>query len=390
MLKKSFFAIIAAAVVAASYWLSNSYFADDNAEAGFAPPREPVRVEVAEVERRALRETITYPGSVAADETVSIAPRISGIIRYIHVDFGDFVSQGTPLVAIDDAEFVERQKQAEANVRLARAQQKKSEARLEFARRDFDRVKQLADNGVGMLQQLDTAQAARAAAAADVEVAAAEVERMNAALEEAQLNVADTQIVSPLTGWVQARHTDPGALASPSSPILTIVDMDPAQVVVYIPERELRLAVTGRPATVTTGTNEAFEGRVSRVAPSLSVTTRTTEVVVEVPNPDRQLRPGMSADVTLTAREDANALAIPMEAVFYQQGHSFVYRIEEGMAYLTPIEVGIEEREYVQVTHGLEDGDRVVIKGQYLLKDAHPVDDGTGEREKPQGSALDS
>jgi len=390
MLKKFLFVIIAAGVVATSYWLSDNYFAEDEAEANYRRSNEPVRVEAARAERRALRETIVYPGSIVADETVSIAPRISGIIRYIHVDFGDFVAKGAPLVAIDDAEFVERQKQAEASVRLSEARLKKSKAQLEFSRRDFDRVQQLADNGVGMLQELDMARASRASAEADVEVSAAEVERMNAVLEEAQLHVANTQIVSPLTGWVQARHTDPGALATPSSPILTIVDMDPAQVVVYVPEREIRLADEGRAATVTTVANESYEGVVRRVAPSLSVTTRTTEVVVEVPNPDRRLRPGMSADVMLTVQEDSDALAIPLVAVFYQQGSSFVYRIEQGVAYLVPIELGIEEKEYVQVTRGLEDGDRVVVKGQYLLEDEHPVDDGSGEREKPQGSVLDS
>ncbi len=389
-MQKLLFIMIAAGTVATSYWLSGIYFAKDPAEAQFDKPKQPVPVESAAAARRALRETIVYPGSVAADETVSIAPRISGIIRDIHVDFGDFVSAGDPLVTIDDAEFVERQKQAQATVRLAEAQLKKSEAQLEFMRRDFERAQQEAAAGVAMLQELDTKRAARDSAAADVEVSGAQLERTIAVLEEAQLNVADTRILSPLSGWVQERVTDPGALASPAAPILTIVDIDPAQVVVYIPERELQLAEKGRPATVTTRANEVFEGRISRVAPSLSMSTRTTELVVEVPNPDHDLRPGMSADVTLIAREAPDALAIPLAAVIFQQGSTFAFLIEGGLAHLVPIEIGIEEEEYVEVIRGLDEGDRVVVQGQYLLKDGDPVTEGAPGEGTPQSGFLNS
>lgn len=385
-MKKLVFAIIGIGVVAASYWLSNAYFAKD--ASGDIRPRTlpPVVIESALVERRLMRETIVYPGSVEADKTVSVAPRISGIIEEIHVDFGDYVATGAPLVTIDDAEFVERQKQAAANVRLAAARLKKSEAQLEFVTKDFDRARQEAQDGVGRLQDLDTAVAAKASAAADVEVSRADLERMQAALDESELNVENTHIASPLSGWVQRRHVDPGALASPSSTILTIVDTDPALVVVYVPQREMHLADTGRHATVTTDSGHTFEGRVTRVAPSLSTSTRTTEVIVEVPNPDKELRPGMSADVTLIAREDPDSIVIPTEAIIYRQGRPSVYTVRDGMAYLNSVKTGIEESAHIQIIEGLEDGDRVVLKGQYLLKNAHPVTESSEESEGSGGT----
>lgn len=390
-MKKILLAIVAVGVIGAAYWLSSQYFAEDEAEARSAPPERAVAIEVAVAERQPLRETITYPGSIMADETVSISPRVSGIIREIYVDIGDYVEVGTPLVKIDDAEFAERVKQAEANLRLAEAQLKKGETQVELTRRAYERVQQLALNGVSMLQELDNAEAAYQSALAEIEVVNADMSRLRAALEEAQLDVRDTRIESPLAGWVQERHADPGALATSASTILTIVDIDPAQVLVYVPERELSLADLGRQAYVSHQRrgDTIHEGVISRVAPSLSMTTRTTEVTIEVENPDRVLRPGMSVDVTLVAREEPNALVIPTKALIFQGGASGVYRVIDGRAYLATVETGIDQEGLIQITSGIEAGDVIVSKGQYLLKDGQPVLYGE-QTVKPTAQPLDS
>lgn len=374
-MKKLLLAVVAVGVVGGSFYVSRYFTSDEEAEAGFRPPDRPVAVEVAQAERHPMRETITYPGSVTANETVSITPRVTGIVRAIHVELGDFVSEGDPLVDIDAKEYTERLKQAKANLELSKAQLRRQETMFELARLDFNRVSQSGKQGITSQAELDSARAARDSAQAEMEVARADVERMQAAVEEAQLNVEDTKIVSPLSGFVQERRVGPGTLASPSSPVLTIVDTDPAEVVVYLPEREIGLAQTGRAATVTVNDGEvSFEGEVARVAPSLSMSTRTTQVVIDVPNPAGRLRPGMSTDVTLVAREDASALVVPAAALVFQNERTEVYRVEDGKAYAVPVEVGIQTEDFAQVTGGLEHGDIVVTKGQFMLDNGQQIE----------------
>lgn len=382
-MKKLLLTLLSATIIVGAYFISSYFTAEEiPAEASFMHGDMPVRVEVAVAVRQPLRETITYPGSVAADETVSISPKVSGIIEAIFVEFGQFVKQGDPLVELDDSEFVERLKQAEANLQLSKAQLSRTETQYQLAERELERAERSGKQGISSEQALDTSQAARDSALAEVEVARAEVQRMLASVEEAQLNVANTRIQSPLEGWVQAREFDPGALASPSSPILTIVDTDPAEVVVYVPEKEFPLASVGRTAMVSAGRGMLnFEGTIQRVAPSLSMSTRTTEVVIMVPNPNQELRPGMSADVTLVAREDANALVVPSPALVFREGNMQAFRVVDGKAVATTVEVGIEQDGVSQIVSGLNEGDKVIVKGQFMINDGQSVDDGSGGNE---------
>lgn len=375
-MKKIFLGILAIGIVGGSFYVSRLLTTDDGteAEAGFRRGDQPVTVSVALAGRETVRELITYPGSVAANETVSITPRVTGIIRKIEVEFGDFASEGDPLMVIDDSEYVERLKQARANLELANAQLRRRQTLYELARREFERMDRSGEQGITSQAELDSARAARDSAQAEMEVARAEVERMQAALEEAQLNVQNTHITSPLSGYVQERHADPGALATPNSPVLTLVDTDPAEVVVYVPEREMALAEVGKRASISVNDGAAtFNGRVTRVAPSLRMATRTQEVVIDVPNPDGRLRPGMSADVTFVAEEVPNALVVPSKALVFQNERTEVYRITDGKAYAIPVQVGIETETLAQIDQGLAEGDLVVTEGQFMLKDEQPV-----------------
>jgi RND family efflux transporter MFP subunit len=321
-----------------------------------------------------MTEIRSYPGTVAARETVAITSRVTGLILSIEVELGDEVNVGDPLIRIDDAEFVKRLRQAQANFELSEAMARRSETDAALAEREFERLRSATEQGLATEQSLDSARAQRESAAANREVARAEVARADAQVEEAELNVRNTQITAPLAGRIQARHADPGELASPSSPILTIVDADPADVIVYLPERDLHLARVGRDALVRVrGGNVEFSGKIARVSPGLRETSRTAELVISVPNEELRLWPGMSADVDLVAREEPSALAIPSESIVFAAEREHVFIVENGIAHAVAVEVGIEQDGYSQVTHGLQEGDTIVVKGQFLIRDGEEV-----------------
>lgn len=372
--KKFVWFVFAVAIVGGTFYASRFFTTRTEEIHEGERPKQPVQVEVAAADIRAMREIRSFPGSVDADETVAITPKVTGVILKIDVQLGDEVAVGDPLVEIDDSEFVKRLRQAQANLELTRAVARRSETTYALAQREYERIKSAHAQGLATDQELDSALASRESSMADTEVARAEVARTEASVEEAELNVQNARIHSPMNGRVQARYTDPGALASPSSPILTIVDVDPAKIVIYLPERDLMLARIGETAEVTVSDGQLkFTGLIARVSPGLRETSRTAEVVIDVPNKDNALRPGMSADIALTAREEPNALAVPTDALIFQRGGMEVYLVENGVARAVPVKVGIEVDGFSQITEGLTKGDEVVVKGQFLLRDGQEV-----------------
>jgi len=370
--------ILAGAFVAGVYLTIDFTLSENEVEGEFRRPDNPVRVELAPVTRQALEETFTYPGTVHPSEMVSITPKVAGTITAVHVEMGDYVDAGDLLVELDDSEFVKRLNQAEANLRLAEAQMRRTTTQYELAQREYDRATQSGRQGIASQRDLDEAEAARDTARAELDVAQAEVERMRAALEEAELNVENTRIHAPISAWVQTREVDAGEIASSTTTILSLVDTDPAEVSVYVPERQVGIARIGQEATVSlSASGPHFPGAVARIAPSLRTSSRTSELVIAVPNPDTRLRPGMSADVTLVARADEAALVVPEEALIFRDGEPAVYRVENWKARFIPVEPGIREGGLVQILRGLDEGDRVVINGQFLLDDGDEVSDGT-------------
>lgn len=375
-MKKFLLVIFSLAVAGGCFWLSMYLTAEDDAQDAMSGATERVApaVEVATVERRPITKIVEYPGTVQAFESVSLIPRVTGIVKTINVNLGDRVEAGELVVTIDDGEFVQRLIQAKANLQLAQAQLERSKVSLNLAEREFQRIQTGSTQGVLTSQEMDGARAARDSALADIDLADAELERMRAAVDEAQLNLDNTRIMAPMSGVVEMRNVDPGAMASPTTPLLTIVNTDPAIVVVHVPESDITLAERGRQATVAVanGTKE-FDGEVRRVSPTLSTTTRTTKVEIHVDNDDRQLRPGMSADVRVVAKHVDDALVVPESALVVTEDRLEAYIVLDYRARAVPITIGIHQDGFVQIENGLEEGDLVITKGQFLVKNGDQV-----------------
>jgi len=374
-MKKPIYSVVAIVVVVSTFTLSLYLTRDLGTVAMNHPPEAAVRVEVGEVSRGTMQEYYTYRGSVEAAERVTIVSKVTGTVMKMNVNLGDKVSEGDEIVTIDDAEFVQRLKQAEANVQLAEAQLEGNRIRHKLAQADFERIERLANQGLSSVQELDSAAATRDAAKAEIDLADAQLARMKAAEDEAKLNIDHTRITSPLTGYVARRHVDPGTLASPTTPLVTLVKNDPAKVVVHVPESDLLVAETGRQAQVwIAGGATRFTGEIIRFGPTLDALTRTTVIEIVVPNPDNRLRPGMSADISVLAQVESDALRIPEQALFQNADGMNVFRVTGSTAHLVPVEIGMQEDGLAQIVSGLEEGDVVVLTGQFLLKNGDEVE----------------
>jgi RND family efflux transporter MFP subunit len=333
-----------------------------------------VSVEVAAVERGPIRHIVRFVGSAEPFESVTVLPKISGILSSFPVQIGDWVDEGDVIATIDDAEFGQRLDQARANLGLAEARLERSRINLKLAGRELERVESMAESDLISDQQLDLTTTERDGARADVQLAEADVTRARAAWDEARTNYEYTSIRARMSGSIDKRQVDAGTLISPNTPLCTIVRTDPAKVVLNVPESDIGILRVGGNAEVSaSGGTIEVQGRVERIAPTVDAATRTMAAEIVIDNPDGTLRPGMYTEVSLLIEEKASVLLVPEFALVRREDRLEVIRVSDGTAEVVQVTVGIISDGVAEVVDGVEEDALVVVRGQYLVNDGDPV-----------------
>ena len=359
---------------------------------GGAFGQPPMTVELAKVGRASLQEYVEVVGSLIGAQTVDVVPRAQGRLQTIGVRIGDPVTRGQVLAKVEDQELREQLRQADASFEVARATIRQREADLSFARTNLDRNKSLFDRQLLPRQSLDDAEARFQASQAQLDLAQAQLQQASSRRDELRINLGNTTVNSPVTGFVAKRLVDPGAYVTQNVTLLSVVDISTVRLVVNLVERDLRKVSVGASAAVTVDAypGETFTGRVARVAPVLDPSTRTAEMEVEIPNGPGRLKPGMYARVRMTSARKANALVVPKAAVVDVQGRKGVYMVQKNQAVFRAVTVGLEEPNRIEVTDGLSEGDAVVTTGASALRDGAQVQvaaaGGSGGAGRPAGA----
>ncbi|HVF46274.1 MAG TPA: efflux RND transporter periplasmic adaptor subunit [Pyrinomonadaceae bacterium] len=385
--------------------------ANSNAEEN---PQAAVAITVGKSESRDIAASIQATGTVAADETSDVAPKVAGKIANLSVDAGQFVSGGAVIARIDDRDARLQLAAAQAAVKKARVTVTQAEARLGLgpngnfiasnipevraaaanheqavaelrqAEANEKRYRELTQSGdVAMItyetfrttrdtartranaarQQLDVAiNAARqnnqaiAAAKADVETAQTQV-------DEAQQAIADTVVRAPFSGFVSSRPVAVGEFVSSASIVATILRTNPIKVQIQVAEADLPYVGLGRGVSVEIDAykDRKFAGTVTSVNPAVDPVSRSAIVEASIQNGDNALRPGMFATVRINKEGGGKGIFIPKTAVHNDQAtqsyRAFV--IVEGVAKLRVIQLGPEEGDSIQILNGIN-ADEVV------------------------------
>jgi RND family efflux transporter MFP subunit len=337
--------------------------------------RPPMTVELASTSRADVSQTLTVVGNLVGEQTVAVVPKAAGRLEAVYVKLGDRVSRGQRIAKIEDQEIHEQVKQAEAAFEVGRASIRQREADLKFAETNLNRSKELFGRQLLPRQTLDDADAQYQAAAAQVELARAQLTQSGARLEELRINLANTVISSPVNGFVARRAADAGAHVSQNAPVVDVVDISTVRLVANVVEKDLRRVEQGEPAKVEVDAfpGETFGGRVARVAPVLDPATRTAQIEVEIPNPGNRLKPGMYARVNLTIEQRARALTVPSNAIVNVDGQRGVFLAQKNTAAFRAVDIGIEDPARVEVLQGLNDGDRVITTGAAALQNGDRI-----------------
>jgi HlyD family secretion protein len=191
---------------------------------------------------------------------------------------------------------------------------------------------------------------------------------------EAQLSY--SEIRSPIDGYITDRPLYPGEMASATVPLLTVMDISQVIAKAHVPQSDALLLHKGDKASIAVvGLYKKVSGKVTLVSPALDPNSTTVEIWVQIPNPDQQLRPGMTAQLAITAQTVEDALVIPVSALLNAgDGGAQVMVIDsKGVAQSRDVKVGIQNAQEVQIISGLQAGEQVISGGAYGLPDKTKV-----------------
>ncbi|HXH25010.1 MAG TPA: efflux RND transporter periplasmic adaptor subunit, partial [Vicinamibacterales bacterium] len=325
----------------------------------------PLTVEVAQAYRTELAREITVVGNLIGDATVAVVPRAAGRLQEIYVRLGDRVSRGQRIAKIEDFELLEQVKQAEAALEVSLATIRQREADLKLAETNVQRARNLFERQLLPKQTLDDSEARYTAALAQLDLARAQLAQSAARLEELRINLANTVIASPVNGFVSRRAVDPGAFVSQNVPVVDVVDITRVRLVANVVEKDLKELQTGDPARVEVDAypGERFTGRIARVSPVLDPATRTAPIEIEIPNPNYRLKPGMYARVAIVTDTTKDALVVPASAVVDLGGRRGVFQPRDDTAVFRVVQVGMEQRDLIEILGGLAEGETVITTG---------------------------
>ena len=305
------------------------------------PAEKIVPVETLLTTPREVVETLRLPADLLPNRRAVLASEVAGTVEKLHVDEGDRVTAGRPLVEIDTRALRQRLAEAEAVHRH----------RQEL----FDRAKKLlARKSITENQYLD--------AVTERDVALAQ-------LETARLTLEQSRVVAPWAGTVAARRVEVGDYAVPGQPVVELLDTRRLKVRAPAPAQEvpyLRLGLTAE-IRLDVYPGEVFRGEVSFLAAELDPAARTLDVEVEIANPDGRLRPGMYAHLEIPRRTLEQAVLIPLAAVVELEEQSVVYVVEDERAVQRVVELGTVFGDEVVVASGLAAGERLIVEGQRLV-----------------------
>jgi RND family efflux transporter MFP subunit len=279
--------------------------------------------------------------------------------------------------------------QAQADLVVARANLSQARSDREIADREFKRTELLLKRGIASDSEFDTASQDRLAKQARLKVAAAQVTKAESSLETANIRLGYTQVTAGWTGGadhrvVAERYVDEGQTVAANAPLLLIVELHPIVGVVYVAERDYARLKPGQAVVIKTEAfpDEAFAGRIERIAPVFRKSTRQARIEMTIDNPRHRLKPGMFIRTTIVLTRVADAKIVPRQALTIRDDRSGVFIVnEDGKSVVwREVKVGIREGDRVQV-EGQGLSGRVVTLGQQLLKDgsAIMIHDGQGE-----------
>jgi len=317
----------------------------------------PAEVGVTSPRRGDIHRFVTLPGTLRANQQVTLHAKVAGYLKSIAVDKGDTVKAGQLIAEIEMPEIV--------------AERAKHEAELNIARIESERLTTARAKAPDLITP----------AAADTAAARLAMAQAGLAHNEALLRY--SRISAPFAGVVTMRYVDPGAFVpaatASSNPtaaaIVTIMEVSTVRVRIAVPEIESSRLQVGQPIVITTDSlaGQTFRGTVTRHSGALDEATRSLLVEADLPNANGTLRPGMYVLAKIGVEKHTGALLVPAAALVREKAAGFLFTFADGKATRVPVKYGFNDGTSVEILDGLVESARVIIPGKVALVSGQTV-----------------
>ena len=386
-----------------------------------APLMDPtVTVEVAEVQSGSLSNDGTYIGTISAEGTASIIPLVSGTVEEIAVSVGDTVNAGDLLcrfdnesarIALESAQAAYQSaltgvSSAEAAVSSAQESYQSAlagyggtgdgsltvlEEQVRLAQDNYEDTQALFEIGaapqveVGQAYQtllsaqagLESAQAALSAAEAGVQQAQAGVESAQAGVASAQVGVSSAEyqlslydLTTPISGVVEAVNVTENNFSASGTVAFVISNGNNKTVTFYVTDQVRQTLTPGQEVTVTSD-GMVYQGAITEISGVVDASTGLFQVKAVIDAQD--LPDGLAVELSTTAYVVEDAVLVPSDALYFEDGDAYVFLLRDGTAVRVPVTIGLYTTDTIAITQGLTPGDQVITSWSASLKDGAPV-----------------
>jgi len=316
-----------------------------------AMPQPPTTVAVATAGETEWQPYLEAIGTLVATQGVFVSAEIAGKVREIHFESGEPVEAGALLLQLDDS------------IEQAEVQGLVAEAGL--GKLEFERAAQLLADKLGSQADYDRTRA-------NLQKTQADLAAKRALLEKKAIR-------APFPGILGIRQVDVGAYLEPGDDIVSLQQLDPIYADFALPERYQSAITKGQQVSVQVKAwpDAQFEGVISAIDPRIDSNTRSVRIRATLANPELLLRPGMFAEVRLLLPARGKVVTVPQTAIMYNPYGDAVFVVQPGDAGLTveyrQVQTGVVRDGRVEITTGLQAGERVVSAGQLKLRNGAPV-----------------
>lgn len=317
-------------------------------------------------EKRDIQILVTATGTVNAVQSVEVGTQVSGVISKIWVDFNDVVRKDQPIAQLDMANLLSTLNEANANLTKARAV--------------YEQMKAEYDRNVFLLEKKVIPKADYDAALSNYRSSKTSVTAASAQVQRARTNLQYATIRAPINGVIVSRDVDVGqtVAASFSTPKLFVIanDLKKMQLQANVDEADIGQVKTGQLVffKVDAYPDDTFSGTVKqiRLQPNVLQNVVNYSVIIDAPNPDLKLLPGMNADISIVVKQRKNVLAVPLAATKFTPSNQnesltkdgrYVYILENDQPKAIAVATGLSDGVYVELTKGNINERTVLVTG---------------------------
>ncbi len=329
-----------------------------------------VSFETAKAQTTTIKTSVTATGTIEPVTSVTVGTQVSGIVSHLYVDYNSVVKKGQVIAELDRTNLMSELNSAKANFSSAQSE-------MQYQRVNYQRYQALYKKGLVSADEYESAKLSYDRAVESVKTAKQSVAR-------AQTNLGYATITSPIDGVVLSKAVEEGqtVAASFSTPELFTIaqDLTNMQVVADVDEADIADVKEGAKVTFTVDAypDDVFQGSVTQVRQSATTTNNvvTYEVVISAPNSDLKLKPGLTANVTITTNEKANVCAVPVKALRFNPNEIMLSPdekivncdaknkvwVKQGQTIRAiAVETGISDGTMTEIISGLKAGETVII-----------------------------